>query len=167
MNRTKLMRRLRLILIPVLAAATLAAVASSAFAAAPSPVIKDCERHQKLTQHYTISQLQNALATMTQTEIEYGPCYQVIETQLNQQLGGTGASGSATTGGSGGSFISTPVLIILIVILVAGGGFALAARRRGGGDGGGTGGGEGDGTGTDGIGGDGDGDGGTPPAAAT
>lgn len=129
------MRRLRFTSIVVIAAALLAVGAGAALAEAPATA--DCKAHGKLTQQYTVAELKDALATMPQTDIEYTNCYQVIQDQLNHQLGGTHVSGSGTQSSSG-SFLSAPVLIVLIVIVLAGGGFALAARKRGagGGDGG-------------------------------
>ncbi len=127
------MRRLQLISIVVLAVAGLAVGAGSALAVAPAT--QDCKSHGRLTHHYTDAQLRRALATMAQTDIEYTNCYQVLQDQLNSQVGGTNPS-SDSTSSSGGSFFSAPVVIVLIVIVLAGGWFALSARKRGSGGGG-------------------------------
>jgi hypothetical protein len=125
------MRSLRTSLIACAAILTLAVLPSQALAI--SPVITDCNAHTKLTQHYTVSQLRTALATMPADVKEYTSCYQVIEDQLYHQLGKPvpGAAGAS----SGSSGISTPVLIVIIVIVIVGGGLAYAAWRRGPGDG--------------------------------
>jgi hypothetical protein len=129
------MRRVYLIISFVLAAAILALGAGAAYAQAPAT--QDCNLHGRLTHQYTVAELREALATMSQTTIEYSNCYQVIDDQLNAQQGGTGSKSDATSSASG-SFLSTPVLIVLIVIVLAGGAFALSARRRGSGGDGGT-----------------------------
>jgi hypothetical protein len=97
----------------------------------------DCYAHNnKLTRHYSVAQLRNALATMPADVKEYTSCYEVIEDQLFRQLGrpvpGTGRSSRSSTG----SVISTPLLIVLIVVVLGGGGLAYVAWRRGGGGGG-------------------------------
>lgn len=125
------MRSPRPLLIACVAILALALLPSQALAI--SPVITDCNAHTKLTKHYTVSQLRNALATMPADVKEYTSCYQTIEDQLYHQLGKTvpGSAGSS----SGGSGISAPILIVIIVIIVAGGGLAYAAWRRGAGGG--------------------------------
>lgn len=112
-------------------AAILALVLLPSQALAVSPVIADCNAHTKLTKHYSVSELRNALATMPADVKEYTSCYQTIQDQLYRQLGKT-VPGSASGTSSGGSGISTPVLIVIIVIVVVGGGLAYAAWRRGG-----------------------------------
>lgn len=95
-----------------------------------SGAVSDCNRHLRLTEHYSVAQLRNALATMPADVREYTPCYGIIQNQLFKQIGQLpGGSGSAS-GGSGGSFISTPVLIVIIVIVVGGGAAAYIAYRR-------------------------------------
>jgi hypothetical protein len=115
-------------------------------ALAISPVTADCNTHTRLTKHYSVDELRNALATMPADVKEYTSCYQIIEDQLYHQLGKPvpGSAGSS----SGGSAISAPILIVIIVVIVVGGALAYAAWRRGGeGDGGGDGDGEGGGQG--------------------
>jgi hypothetical protein len=130
------MRTLKRFLIAGAAILALAFLPSQALAI--SPVTADCNAHTKLTKHYTVSQLRNALATMPADVKEYTSCYQTIEDQLYHQLGKP-VPGSASSS-SGGSGISAPVLIVIIVVIVVGGGLAYAAwRRGGGGDGGGSG----------------------------
>lgn len=118
----------------------LACLGALAVAASPadaeSAATRDCYAHNKLTRHYSVSQLRTALATMPSEIKEYTDCYQVEEDQLFRQLGkpvpGThGSSGQS----SGGSFISTPLLIVIIVVVLAGGALALVAARRGGDEG--------------------------------
>jgi hypothetical protein len=125
------MRRRYLLPFAVLAA-TFALSVGDAFAL--SPVINDCTQHSKLTRHYTIPELQHALATLPVNIREYTNCFTVISDQLNRQLGVTKASSSGT--GSGGSFLPTPVVIALILIVFIGGGFVYSSRKRGSGGGG-------------------------------
>jgi hypothetical protein len=125
------MRSLRPLLIACAAIFALTLLPSRALAI--SPVIADCNTHTKLTQHYTVSQLRNALATMPADVKEYTSCYQIIQDQLYHQLGKP-VPGSAGSSG-GGSGISAPILIVIIAIIVVGGGLAYAAWRRGAGGG--------------------------------
>lgn len=127
------MRSLRPLLVTCAAVAALLVLPGQALAI--SPVTTDCNTHNKLTHHYSVSELRNALATMPADVKEYTSCYQVIEDQLFHQLGKkapSSGSGSSTSGGSS-SFLSTPVLIIVILVIVLGGGLAFIAARRGGG----------------------------------
>jgi len=103
-------------------------------ASAESVATVDCVQHGRLTRHYSDAELRNALTTMPAEIKEYNSeCYQLIQNQLNAQIGTTTVSGgtTGTGGGSGSSLISTPLLIVLGVVVLAGGGFALGARRRG------------------------------------
>lgn len=117
-----------------LIATCLACLLAAGSAQAESPVTADCYAHNKLTHHYSVSQLRAALATMPADIKEYTDCYQAEEDQLLQDLGkhvpGTGSGSRAS---SGGSFISTPLLVILILVVLVGGGLAYVASRRGGG----------------------------------
>ncbi len=121
------MRSLR----PLLIACALAgALLVPSQALALSPVITDCNTHNALTHHYSVSQLRHALATMPADVKEYTACYQIIDDQLFRQLGRrVPGSGSGSSGG--GSFVSTPILIAVIVVILLGGGLAYAAWRRG------------------------------------
>ncbi|MGO9753946.1 MAG: hypothetical protein ACLP8S_22000 [Solirubrobacteraceae bacterium] len=112
----------------MVAAVVLAVGAGSALAVAPAT--QDCKANGRLIHHYTNAELRNALATMSQTDIEYTNCYQVIQDQLNAQLP-SHVSSAGTAKSTSRSFFSAPVVIVLIVIVLAGGGFALAARKRG------------------------------------
>lgn len=121
------MRTGRRISLAVCVALALVALGPGAALGAPTP-LSDCNAHNALTRHYSISQLRNALATMPADIKEYSPCYQIIQNQLFAQVGGLKAHGGSA--GGGGSFISTPVLIVVIVVVLAGGGLALRAARR-------------------------------------
>ena len=121
------MRRLS-ILAAIFCALALAGPAAAAPASGPTA---DCNVHQQLTAHYTVSQLRRALATMPAEIKEYTDCYDVIQRQLLTQLGkstGTGTNASST---SGGAFLPTPVIVALVLlslIVVTFG--AIALRRR-------------------------------------
>jgi hypothetical protein len=107
------------------------AFAGPAAAAATGSPTADCNAHQQLTAHYTVSQLRSALNTMPAEIKEYTDCYDVIQRQLLAQLGkapGTGTNASAT---SGGSFLPTPVIVALVLLVLVAVTFgAIALRRR-------------------------------------
>ena len=111
----------------------IAALAMPGQALAVAPAVADCAHHNALTRHYSISELQNALATIPADLKEYGPCYQVIQQQLDKQLSGVKATDSGSGSGGGGSGIVI-LIIVVVVIALGGGGAAYAAHRRGGGD---------------------------------
>jgi hypothetical protein len=116
-------------LVATIACLTAAAPASAGIGA---PVIADCQAHLRLTHHYTVAQLQNALATLPADVGEYSNCRQVIESALTHP-GGKGAN-NGTGSGSGGSFLPTPVIVVLVLLVLAAVGFgAYSVRRRGGG----------------------------------
>jgi hypothetical protein len=103
--------------------------------AAQTP-LSDCQKHDRLTQSYTIAQLRSALADMPADQKEYTDCYGVIQNQLFarvQRLRGHGSGG-----GSGGTPVWVPIVVAVAAVLLVGGGLAAAAARRGGGDGGGA-----------------------------
>jgi hypothetical protein len=111
-----------------LAVVFLAAIAPSA-AAKLNPAVDDCAKHSALTSSYTVLQLQNALSTMPADVKEYTNCYDLIQAQLFNQLGGKDGGGSAS--GSGGSFLPTPVIIVLVLLALGAATFgAIAWRRR-------------------------------------
>lgn len=94
-----------------------------------APVIADCDAHATLTQHYTVAQLKNALATLPAAVQTYTNCEQVITQALNKALGN--GKGNGTAGGSGSSFLPTPVIVVLVLLLLAAVTFgALAVRNR-------------------------------------
>ncbi len=128
------MRRFHVLCLGLLVAGGLAVAAGGAYA--ESSPLADCTHNERLTGHYSVTQLRNALATMPETDQEYSNCYTVIQDQLNRQLAGLKTGTTAADTSSGGSFLSSPLLIVLIVIVLAGGGFALSARKRGDGGGG-------------------------------
>jgi hypothetical protein len=118
-------------------ACTIALLATAPNAAAQARPVADCNAHGQLTQTYSAQQLKGALATMPATIKEYTNCYDVIQTQLLNQLGGAKDAGGGKDSGSGSSFLPVPVIILLAVLLIAAGGYAaLAVRRRGSGGGG-------------------------------
>jgi ABC-type phosphate transport system substrate-binding protein len=102
----------------------------SAVAAGVSPPVADCSAHGKLTQHYSASELQQALATMPTDVKEYTNCPNVIQQALLAELGAVHGGG----GGSGGSsFLPGWVIAVLVVLVLAGaaaGAMAVRNRRR-------------------------------------
>jgi hypothetical protein len=128
---------LRTLVIGAVCALGLAAFSSPALAL--SPVVANCQHSggTQLTEHFSISQLQNALATMPADVKEYSSCYAIIQNQLFKQVGGSKTgSGSGSGASSGSSFLSVPVIIVLLVIVLGGGGAAYAASKRNSGGGG-------------------------------
>jgi len=109
----------------------LACVLPSAAAGAGSPVIADCNSHGRLTQHYSVTQLQGALRTMPADVQEYTDCYDVVQRALLAELSNVHRGGGSTSAASSGSFLPTPVIVLLAVVVLAGGTFGgLALRRR-------------------------------------
>jgi hypothetical protein len=105
-------------------------LSGSASAAGLAPAVADCNAHASLTHHYTVQQLEQALATMPADIKEYSACYNIIDHQLLVQLGKVHGSGGS--GGGGGSFLPTWLIVVLVVLLVGGAAFgAMALRRRG------------------------------------
>jgi len=129
----------RLIALAVVVGALVACASASA---AQTQVVTDCNTHGKLTRHYSVPQLRNALATLPADVKEYTDCYDVIQRALLLQVGGSShgggsgpGGGSSPGGGSGGSFLPTPLIVVLALLALAGAGFGMAAaRRRGGGE---------------------------------
>jgi hypothetical protein len=122
------MRVLKLCVCVCLAAGGLAVAAGNAIAL-QSPGV-DCQDHgYKLTRHYTVPQLQHALATLPAQISEYTPCAQVIQAQLNAQLNVTGTS-TTVKAKSGGSSLSGVLIGVIVVIVLAGGALAYLASRR-------------------------------------
>jgi predicted PurR-regulated permease PerM len=98
--------------------------------ASASAVLSDCQRNARLTQTYSVADLQKALATMPVFQKEYTDCYDVIQTALQNELKGITPSGSST-GSSGGSFLPTWLIVVLVVLVLAAATFgAVAVRRR-------------------------------------
>ena len=124
------MRALKLFACVWLVAGGLAVAAGNAVAS-QSPAA-DCNDHgYKLTQSYTVAELEHALATMPASIKEYTPCYQVIQQELDKVIGtGTGTGTGTTSSGSSSSFLSGPLIVIVIVLVLAGGGAAYLASRR-------------------------------------
>jgi hypothetical protein len=118
--------RLRVALFTVL---VLGAVSAAPAMAANDPAVVDCTTHNALTKHYTVAQLQHALATMSAEVKEYTSCGDVIQRALDSELGGLHVAGGGGSGG--GSFLPVPVIIVLVVLLLAGvGSGAVLLRRR-------------------------------------
>ncbi len=124
------MRRLHLT-VSLLVVVSLGAFAAPALAASRSPAVSDCVANARLTRTYTVSELQNALATMPTDVKQYTDCYDVIDRALLAQLGKLHAGRPASSStSSGGSFLPTPLLIILILLVLAAGGFGVLALQR-------------------------------------
>jgi hypothetical protein len=120
-------RRLRAIPLVLAVLVLAAAAADPALAASGSPTA-DCNANGRLSQHYTPTQLRQALATMPADIKEYTNCFDLIQRTLLSELGQIHGSGS---GGGGGSLLPTPVLIVLVLLLLSAAGLgALALRRR-------------------------------------
>jgi hypothetical protein len=123
------------------AALTGAAFVAPAAAASLNPVVADCNAHGKLTQTYSLGELQTAISTLPADVKEYTDCFDVINRALLAQTGSHSHSGNGG-GGSGGSFLPTPVIVILVLLLLAAatfGAIAIRRRREDGGEGGGQG----------------------------
>ena len=123
------MRRLH-VAISLSVALSLGALSAAPALAARNPAVADCVANARLTHSYTVSQLQNGLATLPTDIKQYTDCYDVLQRALLAELGKSrkGSVGASTN--SGGSFLPTPLLIILIVLVVAAGGFGMMAIRR-------------------------------------
>jgi hypothetical protein len=124
--------RLKLALVAALAAlaaCSLGAVPARA-AGGQNPIITDCLQHPSgLTGHYTVSQLTQALVTMSPETKEYTSCPDVI---ARARLAAIAAGGTFTgSSGGSGSFLPTPVIVILVLLVLVAVTFgAIAIRRR-------------------------------------
>jgi hypothetical protein len=101
----------------------------SAVAAGVSPPVADCSAHGYLKQHYSASELQQALATMPTDVKEYTNCPNVIQQALLAELGSVHGGG----GGGGSSFLPGWVIAVLAVLVLAGvaaGAIAIRNRRQ-------------------------------------
>jgi hypothetical protein len=117
------------ILVALVATTACLTAATPAWAGIGDPVIADCQAHLRLTQHYTVAQLQNALATLPADTKEYTDCSNVIESALTHP-GAKGAN-NGTGSGSGSSFLPTPVIVVLVLLVLAAVGFgAWSVRKR-------------------------------------
>jgi hypothetical protein len=103
-------------------------MALPAAARADAPAVNDCTVHLRLTHHYTVQQLQQAISTMSASVREYTDCSDVLQRALSAELSGHDVGGGS--GGSGGSFLPLPLLLALIVVLLVGAGYGVAAARR-------------------------------------
>lgn len=92
-----------------------------------SPPVADCSAHGKLTRHYPVSELRQALKSMPADVAEYTNCPAVINRAIVAAIGPIGAKG---TGGSGSSFLPGWVIAVLVVLLLAGAGSAAVAMRN-------------------------------------
>lgn len=104
-----------------------AVLPTPAGAAGVSPPIADCSAHGKLTRHYPVSELRQALKTMPADVAEYTNCPAVINQAIVAAIGPINAKG---TGGSGSSFLPAWVIAVLVVLVLAGAGTAIAAMRN-------------------------------------
>jgi hypothetical protein len=117
------------ILVALVATTACLTAATPAWAGIGAPVIADCQAHLRLTHHYTVAQLNNALATLPADTYEYTNCAKVIQAALTNP-GGKGAN-NGTGSGSGGSFLPTPVIVVLVLLVLAAVTFgAVSVRRR-------------------------------------
>jgi len=129
------MARLRIMLLGCSVAMLLALGGMPAGAAwgASSPVIVDCVHHLRLTRHYSVTQLEQALKTMPADDAQYTDCPDVIRSQLLAQLGAR--RGGAALRGADSQGSGFPVWAVAAIALVALGAIAsaaaAAARRRG------------------------------------
>ncbi len=131
--------QLLMAMLGTVAALTGAAFVAPAGAASLNPVVADCNAHGRLTQTYSLGELQTALSTLPADVKEYTNCSDVINRALLAQTGSHSNSESGG-GGSGGSFLPTPVIVILVLLVLAAATFgAMAVRRGREGDGGGGG----------------------------
>src|SRR5437588_5412645 len=103
-------------------------LAVSAVGASLSPPVADCNAHGGLTRHYTVKQLQKALATMPADIKQYTSCPDVIDHQLLVQLGKLPGSGGSGSGG--GSFLPVWLIVVLVLLVAGGGAFGILAARR-------------------------------------
>lgn len=126
------MRKLRatITLLCALGALYGAVLPSTAGAAGIPAPDADCSLHGALTHHYSVAELNNALAKMPTDEQEYTNCPNVIRRALQAAIGPIKPGGS---GGGGGSFLPAWVIAVLVVVLLGGAGtgaIALRNRRR-------------------------------------
>lgn len=130
------MRRSRFLAVFLVVGIAVAARAPSALAvAAPTA---DCYSHNRLTRHFTVHQLEQAINTMPAMYREYASqCLTILQDQLDRQLGKSIPGTHPTSGSGGGSSGTTILIIVVIVVVLGGGGLALLAarRQRSGGDG--------------------------------
>lgn len=122
------MLRRALILLALVAAISVWSAAPSF--AANAPAVSDCSAHGRLTQHYSVTQLRTALATMPADVQEYTNCYNVIQDQMLAQIPGHHGKALKSTSSGSSSFLSTPLLVALIVLLAGGGALGGVALQR-------------------------------------
>ena len=107
------------------------ALLPAAASAGLNRVVGDCYAHTRLTQHYTVPQLEQALNNIPADIAEYSNCSDVIREALDQQLGIGGHGASGKSGGS--SFLPAWLIVLIVLVVIGGGGATVAARRRAGG----------------------------------
>ncbi len=131
MRRTS---RVRLAVVGCLVALAGGALGAASAAGASSPALTDCNAHNgALTHSYSITQLRQALATMSPATKEYTSCPDEINKALAAALSTakTGGTAAGTGTGGSGSFLPTPVIVILVVLVLTAITFgAIAVRRR-------------------------------------
>jgi hypothetical protein len=98
------LRRVRHILLVVAALAALAATPAAAASGGWRQALRDCAYDGRLHQHYSQSDLLQALRHLPPDINEYTDCYDV----LRSALAGPGASGFGAGGSSGGTLAPTP-----------------------------------------------------------
>jgi hypothetical protein len=90
--------------------------------------VADCNAHGQLLHHYTVQELQTALATMPADIKQYTSCPDVIDHQLLVQLGKLPGSGGSGSGG--GSFLPVWLIVVLVLLVAGGAAFGAVAVRR-------------------------------------
>lgn len=118
-----------LLLFGLLAPSTALAVKLHPVGTKGADPVHDCVSHNALTKKYSTAQLKQALATMPSSVRDYTSCQNILENQLNQQLGKKVPGQTSSGSGGGGSSV---LLIVIIAIVVIGGALgAFFAYRRG------------------------------------
>lgn len=101
-----------------------------AFAGAAA-VLTDCNLKGHLTRTYSVSELRQALSTMSVDVKQYTDCYDVIHGQLLAEVSASHRTGPAgPVQDSGGSFLPTPLIVVLVALGIGAGGFGVVAIRR-------------------------------------
>jgi hypothetical protein len=99
--------------------------------AADTGALADCNVHAQLTQHYSVGQLQDALANMGADQKEYTDCYDVIQRALLGDVGRLHPGRIDSPRADSSSFVTPPLLALIgLAGFVAGAATFVGARRR-------------------------------------